>query len=321
MQLLKSFAALSLVFGIAVMIGCGGSDGPADVSPDIPPATDDGSNGDVAHDDAAQDDTTDDVARDDAAQDDTTDDAARDDTADDDGADTAPDSDIETSCEPECGDRVCGPDPVCRLPCGTCTDPEVCTDQGQCCTQDCAGRVCGPDPVCGLPCGTCSASEVCTDQGQCCTQDCTNRNCGPDPVCGQPCGECGDEGVCDGRGVCMPTVVGTCVGDWCLIPAGTFNMGSPNDEPNRSNAEGPVHSVTITQAFYMKQTEVTHTEWDVLFVYNPAYFKTCGRKCPVESVNWYEAARYANALSAMHGFDNCYTITDCTGTVGVDFDN
>ena len=54
MQLLKSFAALSLVFGIAVMIGCGGSDGPADVSPDTPPATDDGSNGDVAHDDAAQ---------------------------------------------------------------------------------------------------------------------------------------------------------------------------------------------------------------------------------------------------------------------------
>ncbi|HQL56701.1 MAG TPA: formylglycine-generating enzyme family protein [Myxococcota bacterium] len=374
------------------MIGCGGSDGPADVSPDTPPATDDGSNGDVAHDDAAQDDTTDDVARDDAAQDDTTDDVARDDTADDDGADTAPDSDIETSCEPECGDRVCGPDPVCRLPCGTCTAPEVCTDQGQCCTQDCAGRVCGPDPVCGLPCGTCtapeecndqgrcecvkdcknrdcgldpvcglpcgtctdpevctdqgqcctkncagrvcgpdpvcglscgpcSASEVCTDQGQCCTQDCTNRNCGPDPVCGQPCGECGDEGVCDHRGVCMPTVVGTCVGDWCLIPAGTFNMGSPIDEPNRSNAEGPVHSVTITQAFYMKQTEVTHTEWDVLFVNNPAYFQTCGRKCPVDSVNWYEAARYANALSGMHGFDKCYTITDCTGTAGVDLDN
>ena len=42
-------------------------------------------------------------------------------------------SDCFTPCTPECGDRVCGPDPVCGEPCGECTgDFELCSDQGKC---------------------------------------------------------------------------------------------------------------------------------------------------------------------------------------------
>lgn len=43
---------------------------------------------------------------------------------------------------------------------------------------------------------------------------------------------------------------------YSLIPAGTFTMGSPEDELGRQDDERQ-HEVTISRAFYMKQTEVT----------------------------------------------------------------
>ena len=42
-------------------------------------------------------------------------------------------SDCSTPCKAECGERVCGPDPVCGEPCGDCTgDFELCSDSGTC---------------------------------------------------------------------------------------------------------------------------------------------------------------------------------------------
>jgi|TARA_B110000467_G_scaffold160834_1_gene180827 formylglycine-generating enzyme required for sulfatase activity len=45
-----------------------------------------------------------------------------------------------------------------------------------------------------------------------------------------------------------------------LIPAGTFMMGSPEDELFRADDEYQ-HSVTISKAFYMQTTEVTQGRW------------------------------------------------------------
>jgi len=42
-------------------------------------------------------------------------------------------SDCSTPCKAECGERVCGPDPVCGETCGDCTgDFELCSDSGTC---------------------------------------------------------------------------------------------------------------------------------------------------------------------------------------------
>jgi len=41
------------------------------------------------------------------------------------------------------------------------------------------------------------------------------------------------------------------------IPAGTFLMGSPENEIGRNNNEGPQHKVTISNDFYMGKYEVT----------------------------------------------------------------
>ncbi|MBQ4144399.1 MAG: protein kinase, partial [Thermoguttaceae bacterium] len=46
---------------------------------------------------------------------------------------------------------------------------------------------------------------------------------------------------------------------WC--PAGTFTMGSPEDEPGRFDIETQ-HSVTLTRGFWMLETEVTQAMWE-----------------------------------------------------------
>ncbi|MFH1809466.1 MAG: hypothetical protein ABIJ09_12025, partial [Pseudomonadota bacterium] len=38
----------------------------------------------------------------------------------------------QQACAPQCGTRQCGPDPVCGAACGTCSDDEICSQDGQC---------------------------------------------------------------------------------------------------------------------------------------------------------------------------------------------
>ncbi|MCP4345619.1 MAG: formylglycine-generating enzyme family protein, partial [Desulfobacterales bacterium] len=70
-----------------------------------------------------------------------------------------------------------------------------------------------------------------------------------------------------------------------LISAGTFMMGSPEDEPGRSSDE-TLHQVTLTQNFYMQTTEITQGQWKAVMGSNPSYFQNCGDGCPVETVSW-----------------------------------
>ena len=50
-----------------------------------------------------------------------------------------------------------------------------------------------------------------------------------------------------------------------LLPAGTFIMGSPDDEPGRYSNETQ-HQVTLTKSFYMQTTEVTNAQWNTIIV-------------------------------------------------------
>ena len=45
-----------------------------------------------------------------------------------------------------------------------------------------------------------------------------------------------------------------------LIPAGTFNSGSPASEKDRMDDETQ-HQVTLTKPFYMGRPELTHGPW------------------------------------------------------------
>lgn len=52
------------------------------------------------------------------------------------------------------------------------------------------------------------------------------------------------------------------------IPAGRFLMGSPPDEPKRSDAESPQHEVTLGP-FFLGQTPITQTQWRAVALWEP----------------------------------------------------
>ena len=55
-----------------------------------------------------------------------------------------------------------------------------------------------------------------------------------------------------------------------LIPPGTFQMGSPNDDPFRNENE-ILHTVEITQGFYMAKFEITQDQWKAVMGVNPSH--------------------------------------------------
>jgi formylglycine-generating enzyme required for sulfatase activity len=89
------------------------------------------------------------------------------------------------------------------------------------------------------------------------------------------------------------------------IEGGTFTMGSPSNEPERYDDEGPQHQVTVS-AFYMGKYQVTQAEYQSVMGTNPSYFK--GSNLPVEQVSWYDAAEYCNRLSQRESLTPAYTI-------------
>lgn len=70
------------------------------------------------------------------------------------------------------------------------------------------------------------------------------------------------------------------------IEPGSFLMGSPHTEPERSRDEGPQHLVTLTEGFWLADTACTQALWlAVAGGDNPSDFKD-DTQCPVEQVSW-----------------------------------
>jgi formylglycine-generating enzyme required for sulfatase activity len=90
-----------------------------------------------------------------------------------------------------------------------------------------------------------------------------------------------------------------------LIPPGTFNMGcSASNQYACQSYESPVHSVTLTGAFYMGRYEVTQAQWIARMGSNPSYFvarpengNTANTNRPVERVSWNQIAGTGGFLS------------------------
>jgi formylglycine-generating enzyme required for sulfatase activity len=92
-----------------------------------------------------------------------------------------------------------------------------------------------------------------------------------------------------------------------FIPAGSFLMGSPEDEPSRSETEGPQHEVTLA-AFWMARTPITQAQWRTVagwprverdLASDPSHFK--GDNRPVEQVSWLDAMEFCHRLSQHTG--------------------
>ena len=89
------------------------------------------------------------------------------------------------------------------------------------------------------------------------------------------------------------------------IPAGSFLMGSPEDEPERYDDESPQHEVTIT-AFFMGRYPITQAQWRTVAHLpqrnkaldpEPSHFK--GDDRPVENVSWDDAVEFCARLAVL----------------------
>ncbi len=93
--------------------------------------------------------------------------------------------------------------------------------------------------------------------------------------------------------------------DMLLVPGGSFVMGSPEDELERSDDEGSQQPVTVP-SFFMGRYPVTQAQWRAVAALpqvnrelqpDPSQFK--GDSRPVEQVSWYEAVEFCARLKAL----------------------
>lgn len=82
------------------------------------------------------------------------------------------------------------------------------------------------------------------------------------------------------------------------IPPGTFLMGSPTTEYQRSDDETR-HRVTLTEGFWLGVHPVTQAQWQALMGNNPCLFK--GDDLPVEKMSWHDCQDFVAALARQVG--------------------
>jgi formylglycine-generating enzyme required for sulfatase activity len=80
------------------------------------------------------------------------------------------------------------------------------------------------------------------------------------------------------------------------INPGTYTLGSPINEDDRSGDEGPQTTVTIPKGFWMGKYEVTQVDFLSVMGINPSSFSDDLNR-PVESVSWNDATNYCVKLT------------------------
>lgn len=109
------------------------------------------------------------------------------------------------------------------------------------------------------------------------------------------------------RAVSVPSPANT---NLVFIQPGTFTMGSPTNEVDRSTIEGPQTVVTISQGFWMAKYLVTQGDYLAVVGSNPSYFNGdrsgppwydqdygTDLTLPVEQMSWNEATNYCALLT------------------------
>nr|VFK38729.1 MAG: Formylglycine-generating enzyme, required for sulfatase activity, contains SUMF1/FGE domain [Candidatus Kentron sp. SD]VFK43395.1 MAG: Formylglycine-generating enzyme, required for sulfatase activity, contains SUMF1/FGE domain [Candidatus Kentron sp. SD] len=86
------------------------------------------------------------------------------------------------------------------------------------------------------------------------------------------------------------------------IMPGHFLMGSPIQEPERYDDEGPQYEVTVQAGFWLFDTTCTQSLWQTVMGNNPSRFK--GRNRPVEQVSWNHIQEFLKRINdQIPGFD------------------
>ena len=90
-----------------------------------------------------------------------------------------------------------------------------------------------------------------------------------------------------------------------LIPAGEFRMGSTDGDDD----ERPVHTVRISQPFYLGIHAVTQGQWEAVMGNNPSQFKGDPNR-PVERVSWEDVQAFIDQPQCQRG---AYAVSPANG--------
>ena len=96
--------------------------------------------------------------------------------------------------------------------------------------------------------------------------------------------------------------------DMAYIPAGVFQMG---DSLDSDTSAMPVHTVFVS-AFFMDKYEVRKELYQTVYAWSTGHGYSIssgsGKAAnhPIQSINWYDAAKWCNARSEMEGLTPCY---------------
>ncbi|MBM76265.1 MAG: hypothetical protein CMK59_12750 [Proteobacteria bacterium] len=101
-------------------------------------------------------------------------------------------------------------------------------------------------------------------------------------------------------------IVGRSSIEMILLPRGTFIMGAKDADQHAEEEEYPAHKVVFKKPFWVSVVPVTQGFYRAVTGTNPSSFQGVHR--PVETVSWYEAARFCNTLSLREGLTPAYEV-------------
>lgn len=84
--------------------------------------------------------------------------------------------------------------------------------------------------------------------------------------------------------------------EFVRIPAGSFTMGSPSDEPYRGKSEIQ-HRVTLTKPYYIQTTETTVEQWQKIMGRRMFGMRGIKKDMPISKVSWHDVQKYIYKLN------------------------
>lgn len=84
-----------------------------------------------------------------------------------------------------------------------------------------------------------------------------------------------------------------------LIPPGSFVMGSPTSEAGRNTVTETQHTVTITEPFWLADSECTQRMWKAVTGATPSTFTVGGLELPVDSVSRTSVLSFLTTLNGL----------------------
>lgn len=98
------------------------------------------------------------------------------------------------------------------------------------------------------------------------------------------------------------------------IPGGRFEMGGAQRRGPRAALGSDARFTVEVSPFLMSRTEVTQALYEAVTGHNPSQYR--GADLPVGRIGWYDAVRFANAMSLREGLRPAYRLLEARETPG-----